>query len=285
MLGNWTVDSFQTAPGSLTAPIEGRSCPLSSDRQRRWLGWLQPVHRHLRDQRQRLADRPAGDHPHRLRGRVHEPGNGVPHRDGGRRPDPAARASDHPHRPFRGHPRRPGPTIARIGGTVADPSRRSPTATPTPAPTPTPRRAPSPTPAPRSNRLPRFRRPPPATSSAPMGSLASIVYPADWSTVTEPADLACRYFDPEPITGPGRSRHPRHGGHDRRRGYAVRRCDRPRCDRSCDLGRHPFWPTSPSMAWPPSSWSRRRGARRLPAMSPPACPASRTSSITAPPAP
>ena len=33
-------------------------------------------------------------------------------------------------------------------------------------------------------------------------TLTTIVYPADWNTVTEPPALACRYFDPEPITVP-----------------------------------------------------------------------------------
>jgi hypothetical protein len=32
--------------------------------------------------------------------------------------------------------------------------------------------------------------------------VAKIVYPGTWYTVTEPADLVCRYFDPEPITVP-----------------------------------------------------------------------------------
>ena len=32
--------------------------------------------------------------------------------------------------------------------------------------------------------------------------VATIVYPGTWSTVTEPADLACRYFDAVPITVP-----------------------------------------------------------------------------------
>jgi hypothetical protein len=31
---------------------------------------------------------------------------------------------------------------------------------------------------------------------------ATIVYPATWFTVTTPANLACRYFDPAPITVP-----------------------------------------------------------------------------------
>jgi hypothetical protein len=32
--------------------------------------------------------------------------------------------------------------------------------------------------------------------------IATIVYPADWNTVASPPTLACRYFDPEPITVP-----------------------------------------------------------------------------------
>jgi hypothetical protein len=30
----------------------------------------------------------------------------------------------------------------------------------------------------------------------------NVVYPASWFTVTEPADIACRYFDPATITVP-----------------------------------------------------------------------------------
>jgi hypothetical protein len=32
--------------------------------------------------------------------------------------------------------------------------------------------------------------------------IAALVYPGTWFTVDEPAELACRYFDPEPITVP-----------------------------------------------------------------------------------
>ena len=62
------------------------------------------------------------------------------------------------------------------------------------------------------------------TSSHRRSALASIVYPAvvvDAST--EPAELACRYFDPEPITVPDDPGHARDGGDGRRRGDAVRR--------------------------------------------------------------
>ena len=33
-------------------------------------------------------------------------------------------------------------------------------------------------------------------------ALGEITYPAAWSTVSEPTDLACRYFDRDPITVP-----------------------------------------------------------------------------------
>lgn len=81
----------------------------------------------------------------------------------------------------------------------------SPTATPSPTPTPTPAPTlpPRPTPAPTVEPPPSV--PPTATCDlvAPDGpTLASIAYPESWSTITEPAELACRYFDPEPITVP-----------------------------------------------------------------------------------
>ncbi len=89
----------------------------------------------------------------------------------------------------------------------------SPTATPTPTPSPTPEPTPTPTPAPtlppRPTPAPTVEPPPslPPTATcdvvAPDGpTLASIVYPASWSTLAEPAELACRFFDPEPITVP-----------------------------------------------------------------------------------
>jgi heat shock protein HslJ len=78
-----------------------------------------------------------------------------------------------------------------------------PTATPTAEPTPTPAPTASPTPAPTLEPPPSV--PPAATCDliSPAGvSLGVISYPAAWSTLTEPAELACRYFDPEPITVP-----------------------------------------------------------------------------------
>jgi hypothetical protein len=34
------------------------------------------------------------------------------------------------------------------------------------------------------------------------GATANIVYPADWYTIDSPSGMACRYFDPAPITVP-----------------------------------------------------------------------------------
>ncbi len=87
----------------------------------------------------------------------------------------------------------------------------TPTPTPKPSPTPKPTAAPTPTPAPTEAPTATPTEPPP-TTVPPTAScklavpgepvVATIVYPGAWSTVTEPADLACRYFDAVPITVP-----------------------------------------------------------------------------------
>jgi heat shock protein HslJ len=101
---------------------------------------------------------------------------------------------------------------------TASPSAAAPSeaATPTPAPTPSPA-TPAPTPPAQSAPAPSAQPsagpslPPPSvlptiTScnlvTADGVNVAVIVYPKTWSTLTEPPELACRYFDPEPITVP-----------------------------------------------------------------------------------
>jgi heat shock protein HslJ len=80
----------------------------------------------------------------------------------------------------------------------------SPTPTPTPTATPTPARTPSPAPTVK----PPASVPPTATCNLPLpggtpaAGSATVVYPSDWNTVTAPPAAACRYFDPEPITVP-----------------------------------------------------------------------------------
>ena len=87
------------------------------------------------------------------------------------------------------------PTESPIEATAA------PAPTPTPAPTPAPTAAPTSAPS-----VPPIILPTVATCEllATDGSLlATLVYPGGWETLSEPQDLACRYFDPDPITVPG----------------------------------------------------------------------------------
>jgi heat shock protein HslJ len=75
----------------------------------------------------------------------------------------------------------------------------APTAAPTPRPTPSPGGSVAPTVAPPAS------LPPVATCALIVPTnvtVATISYPADWFTVTQPATVACRYFDPAPITVP-----------------------------------------------------------------------------------
>ena len=91
-------------------------------------------------------------------------------------------------------------------GTAAPKPTETPSATKTPAPTTAPTEAPSATPAP----TPAPSVPPiivPTVSTCDLlatdaTALGEISYPAAWSTLSEPADLACRYFDRDPITVP-----------------------------------------------------------------------------------
>ena len=80
-----------------------------------------------------------------------------------------------------------------------------PTPAPTPEPTVRPTAAPTPAPTPAPTLPPPASAPPSATcvlTGQSGAQLASIVYPQSWYTLTEPADAACRYFDPNPISAP-----------------------------------------------------------------------------------
>jgi heat shock protein HslJ len=86
-------------------------------------------------------------------------------------------------------------------GTPAPTESSTPAPTRTPAPTTAPS-APAPSTAPST-----APSPPPTAARCDLittagGTVASIAYPGSWYTVTEPADLACRYFDPAPIEVP-----------------------------------------------------------------------------------
>ena len=110
----------------------------------------------------------------------------------------------------------PSPTAAASTKPTAKPSP-SESAKPSASVTPKPSEKPSPTPSPTPTAKPTAKPttaptlPPPAsippeatcTIAGPAGAqLATIVYPKSWFTVTTPASIACRYFDPAAITVP-----------------------------------------------------------------------------------
>ena len=101
----------------------------------------------------------------------------------------------------------PGRTVTPATPSPSLSPSPSPTASPTATPTPTP--TPSPTPTPPATAAPTVKPPasvPPTatcTLTMPPGTgSATIVYPANWHTVTAPPTAACRYFDPAAITVP-----------------------------------------------------------------------------------
>ncbi len=114
------------------------------------------------------------------------------------RPQPEAAASPSPT---------PKPSVeATPAGTAAPKPTETPTPTKTAAPTTAPTEAPSATPAPTAPpSVPPIIVPTVSTCdllTTNGTALGEISYPAAWSTLSEPADLACRYFDRDPITAP-----------------------------------------------------------------------------------
>ncbi len=224
VLGNWVVDSFATAPGTLTAPIEGTSLTAvfgiasvggsaGCNQYTGTYGTNGNVVRVGRLATTRIAcedeimtqetaflaamegaaliDRRGpslmltdirGDILVALVRPSPEPGTS---------PAPSAEASETPEAT---------PTASPTATPTAEPT---PTARPTATPTPAPTLPPRPTPAPTVEPPPSI---PPTATCDLAGSggeaLASMVYPASWSTLDAPPELACRYFDPEPITVP-----------------------------------------------------------------------------------
>jgi hypothetical protein len=114
-------------------------------------------------------------------------------------------------------PSEPEPSASPSLAPIASPSpsaapSASPSAAPSATPKPTPRPTPKPTPTPGASVSPAPTiEPPPSlppvatcdlTAGEPPVTIATIVYPADWFTLTEPATAACRYFDPASIEIP-----------------------------------------------------------------------------------
>ncbi|MGZ3586328.1 MAG: META domain-containing protein [Candidatus Limnocylindrales bacterium] len=109
----------------------------------------------------------------------------------------------------------PSPSAGETAAPTATPTVAASTPAATASPTPVPTAAPTPTPTavPTSTLRPTLgpsaSHPivlPPTASCNLAGTggpaIATIIYPGSWYTVSEPADLACRYFDPQPITVP-----------------------------------------------------------------------------------
>jgi heat shock protein HslJ len=205
MLGNWTVDSFATAPASLTAPIEGTSLTAvfriasvgGSSGCNEYTGTYGTNGNVVRIGRLATTRMACADEIMNQEVAFLAAMEGAALID---RRGPSLLLTD-----------LSGATLVALVRPSTESDTPSPapspvateTATPTPAPTPTPSRTPSPTPAPAVSPPPSI--PPTATCNL-VGSdgqpLASIVYPAAWSTLDEPPDLACRYFDPESIVVP-----------------------------------------------------------------------------------
>jgi heat shock protein HslJ len=103
----------------------------------------------------------------------------------------------------------PKPTASPSPTPTASPTPK-PTATATAAPSATPKPTAKPTAAPTAAPTPAPTVTPPsplpATTTCAIdgagGSSATISYPANWNTLAAPPAMACRYFDPEPITVP-----------------------------------------------------------------------------------
>ena len=230
LLGSWIVDSYASAPNTLIAPLEGTELtavfglarvggssgcntydgPYTTNGTVAAIGPLATTRmacaEDVMEQETAFLAALQGV------GRIQRGAQTIELQDlnGGtlvklRRPSPAVEVSPSPST---GPTASPGPTL-----TPATPSASpsvapsaSPTPSPTPTPTPTPTPAATPTPAPTVK--PPASVPPTATctlslpTGLPAAGSATVVYPADWNTVTAPPAAACRYFDPEPITVP-----------------------------------------------------------------------------------
>ena len=117
---------------------------------------------------------------------------------------PAASPAPQPSAPSASEPPTPSPSP-----TPAPTPSPSPTPVPTPKPTPAP--TPPPTPIPSNVASAAPPSPPPSIPPTaafcdlknPAGtSVARVAYPGSWYTVAAPPTAACQYFDPNPITVP-----------------------------------------------------------------------------------
>lgn len=224
LLGSWIVDSYASAPGTITAPLEGTELtavfrlakvggssgcntydgPYTTNGTVAAIGPLATTRMACADdvmaQETAFLAALQGVGKIELRAQtvllqdlggsllvaLRRPASVEPSQS----PEPAASAS-------------PGRTLTPATPTTSPSLAPSPTPTASPTPTPTPTPAATPTAAPTVK--PPASEPPTATCTltnvAGTGS-ATVVYPSAWNTVTAPPAAACRYFDPAPITVP-----------------------------------------------------------------------------------
>ena len=180
-------------------------------------------------------------------------------------------------------PSEPEPSASPSLAPAASPSAsaapsRSPSAAPSATPKPTAKPTPTPTPGPSASPAPTIEPPPSLppvatcdlTAGDPPVTIATIVYPADWFTVTEPA--AARLPVPRPVADrrAGRSGHADHRRDDQGRPGRDLRSGPHRGHGSGELDRRAPTNRSPSRA------CRRRASRPRPSLR---RPASRSASL------
>lgn len=228
LLGPWVVDSYASAPGALTAPIEGTDLtavfrlsnvggsagcnsydgPYTTNGTIAAIGPLATTRMACPDDV--MAQETAFLAALQGVGHLERRAQTILLQDinGGTvvvllRPWAVAEASPSPSASASASPALTLTPATPTASPSSSPSA-APSPTPTAAPTPTPVVTPAPTPSAAPTVEPPASVPPTATCTLtfPGAATATIVYPADWNTVTAPPASACRYFDPQPITVP-----------------------------------------------------------------------------------
>ena len=230
LLGAWVVDSYASAPGALTAPLEGTDLtavfrlakvggsagcntydgPYTTNGTIAAIGPLATTRMACAEDV--MAQETAFLAALQGVGRIERRAQSILLQEINgstvailMRPSAVAEASPSPSASASASP---GLTLTPATPTASPSSSPSPSASPSPSPTPTASPTPVVTPAPTPSAAPTVEPPasvpPTATCSLtfPGGATATIVYPSNWNTVTAPPTAACRYFDPAPITVP-----------------------------------------------------------------------------------
>jgi len=230
LLGRWVVDSYASAQGALTPPLEGTDVtavfrlstvggsagcntydgPYTTNGTIAAIGPLATTRMACPDDV--MAQETAFLAALQGVGRIERRAQEILLQDinGGTvvillRPGAVAEASPSPSASASASPALTLTPATPTASPSASPSA-APSPTPSVAPTPTPVATPAATPSPAPTVKPPASEPPTATCTLtmppPATGSATVVYPSAWHTVTAPPAAACRYFDPQPITVP-----------------------------------------------------------------------------------